>query len=607
MSSWQQYALQAAAAAETTSSSAANQHSPPHSHPQSTQLPSISTALAQGPSASMPLSCPSSLPSALISAPSPPRFYSIASTSAALLRAANANVHGHAGAILPYPAHLTHVPINWSSYPAISDYSPMPIPSTAAAAHDHAPHLAPGLQHYPRLGAELYTASGTHPHPQHQLYAAHDSVCTDAPHFGPGGSSRYTSSNGLHDFSISQAPGVSGTLASSSLLSSTPTGMVTMRGSSPLAPPKAKRKQVKNACTNCQKACKKCDEGRPCSRCVKYHLEDSCENSLRKERKRGIKRGPYKRRATARTALLSTDANAPSAHANESHSVASLLPHSNVSAPVDGSGLFISAHAAPTGLPASSPLGASSSPLLLRSSLLSTSVPPPTSSPYNNVTSLFPSDHGPAAPQHAQYLPARSDPRNRGGAVAGTIQSGQFGPSAGVYTQPAAPEGPPQSLASHHHRLHSDSSSSLATLSSGSTATTGSASSSTLLTPRTPLGISSGALALHYVSSTVVPGSNAAVSNGNGHGGLVQHAGPSTPNMLPHPAAAALIPPPQGIDLQTGMPKPFPLKMPPSIGTGRNKTAGIVVKGEYDQQQQRVIVDGEHPAFMQWQYPLGGH
>lgn len=56
-----------------------------------------------------------------------------------------------------------------------------------------------------------------------------------------------------------------------------------------------KRKQVKNACQSCQKACKKCDSGRPCARCVKYGLEDSCRDSIRKERKKGIKRGPYKR------------------------------------------------------------------------------------------------------------------------------------------------------------------------------------------------------------------------------------------------------------------------------------------------------------------------
>lgn len=59
---------------------------------------------------------------------------------------------------------------------------------------------------------------------------------------------------------------------------------------------KKKRSQVKNACINCQKACKKCDDGRPCSRCVKYGLSDTCQDSQRKERKKGIKRGPYKRR-----------------------------------------------------------------------------------------------------------------------------------------------------------------------------------------------------------------------------------------------------------------------------------------------------------------------
>ncbi|KAL1928843.1 hypothetical protein VTP01DRAFT_2629 [Rhizomucor pusillus] len=59
---------------------------------------------------------------------------------------------------------------------------------------------------------------------------------------------------------------------------------------------KVKRKQVKNACVNCQKACKKCDDGRPCQRCIKYGLTDTCVNSVRKERKKGIKRGPYKKR-----------------------------------------------------------------------------------------------------------------------------------------------------------------------------------------------------------------------------------------------------------------------------------------------------------------------
>ncbi|KAJ2610946.1 hypothetical protein H4S08_003392 [Coemansia sp. RSA 1365] len=61
-------------------------------------------------------------------------------------------------------------------------------------------------------------------------------------------------------------------------------------------PTRAKRAQVKNACVNCQKACKKCDPGRPCQRCIKYSLIDTCVDSKRKPRKRGVKRGPYKKR-----------------------------------------------------------------------------------------------------------------------------------------------------------------------------------------------------------------------------------------------------------------------------------------------------------------------
>ncbi|KAI7862808.1 serine hydrolase-domain-containing protein [Spinellus fusiger] len=71
-------------------------------------------------------------------------------------------------------------------------------------------------------------------------------------------------------------------------------------------PGKAKRKQVKNACVNCQKACKKCDEERPCQRCVKHGLVDTCVDSVRKERKKGVKRGPYKKRKQDGSADSST-------------------------------------------------------------------------------------------------------------------------------------------------------------------------------------------------------------------------------------------------------------------------------------------------------------
>ncbi|KAF8269481.1 hypothetical protein EI94DRAFT_953533 [Lactarius quietus] len=70
----------------------------------------------------------------------------------------------------------------------------------------------------------------------------------------------------------------------------------------PSAPPvaavtRAKRKQVKMACTNCASACKRCDEARPCQRCQKYGLVDSCRDGVRKARKVGTKRGPYKRKS----------------------------------------------------------------------------------------------------------------------------------------------------------------------------------------------------------------------------------------------------------------------------------------------------------------------
>ncbi|KAF8918750.1 hypothetical protein CPB85DRAFT_1002324 [Mucidula mucida] len=69
----------------------------------------------------------------------------------------------------------------------------------------------------------------------------------------------------------------------------------------PASPPQSagrpKRKQVKMACTNCALACKRCDESRPCERCTKYGIAEACVDGQRKERKKGIKRGPYKRKS----------------------------------------------------------------------------------------------------------------------------------------------------------------------------------------------------------------------------------------------------------------------------------------------------------------------
>lgn len=51
--------------------------------------------------------------------------------------------------------------------------------------------------------------------------------------------------------------------------------------------PEPKRVQVKNACTNCQKACKKCDNVRPCARCIKFGEGELCVDSVRKDRRKG--------------------------------------------------------------------------------------------------------------------------------------------------------------------------------------------------------------------------------------------------------------------------------------------------------------------------------
>ncbi|OUM67228.1 hypothetical protein PIROE2DRAFT_5388, partial [Piromyces sp. E2] len=56
-----------------------------------------------------------------------------------------------------------------------------------------------------------------------------------------------------------------------------------------------KRHQVKVACVNCRKACKKCDENRPCARCIKMDLCATCVDGERKPREKGVRRGPYKR------------------------------------------------------------------------------------------------------------------------------------------------------------------------------------------------------------------------------------------------------------------------------------------------------------------------
>ncbi|KAJ1907559.1 hypothetical protein LPJ81_000676 [Coemansia sp. IMI 209127] len=80
-----------------------------------------------------------------------------------------------------------------------------------------------------------------------------------------------------------------------------------------------KRIQVKNACVNCQRACKKCNDERPCLRCSRYGLTESCVDSQRKPRQRGIKRGPYKKRAKQPTTTLMLDSAAGTAVTDENN------------------------------------------------------------------------------------------------------------------------------------------------------------------------------------------------------------------------------------------------------------------------------------------------
>ncbi|GBB98246.1 hypothetical protein RclHR1_03180011 [Rhizophagus clarus] len=61
----------------------------------------------------------------------------------------------------------------------------------------------------------------------------------------------------------------------------------------PTAEKTTKREQVKCACVNCQKSRKKCDDKRPCQRCIDLNITETCKDSIRKARK-SIKRGPYK-------------------------------------------------------------------------------------------------------------------------------------------------------------------------------------------------------------------------------------------------------------------------------------------------------------------------
>lgn len=54
---------------------------------------------------------------------------------------------------------------------------------------------------------------------------------------------------------------------------------------------RAKRKQVRNACTNCQRVAKKgCSDTRPCHRCVRLGIADTCQSSVHRHRLPGMRK-----------------------------------------------------------------------------------------------------------------------------------------------------------------------------------------------------------------------------------------------------------------------------------------------------------------------------
>ncbi|KAI0334105.1 hypothetical protein GY45DRAFT_148071 [Cubamyces sp. BRFM 1775] len=65
----------------------------------------------------------------------------------------------------------------------------------------------------------------------------------------------------------------------------------TMREEQMTAPTTVPRKTrgVKAACTNCRRVSKRCDEGRPCMRCLSRGLADTCANASTKPRRRNMR------------------------------------------------------------------------------------------------------------------------------------------------------------------------------------------------------------------------------------------------------------------------------------------------------------------------------
>ncbi|RCH96696.1 hypothetical protein CU097_011424 [Rhizopus azygosporus] len=82
-------------------------------------------------------------------------------------------------------------------------------------------------------------------------------------------------------------------------------------------PLKPKRSQVKNACINCKKACKKCDDGRPCQRCIKYNLADTYETGDAKQSTKNTLSSPLLTLSTVPVLPITMETHMPSEQQQE--------------------------------------------------------------------------------------------------------------------------------------------------------------------------------------------------------------------------------------------------------------------------------------------------
>ncbi|KAJ3239183.1 hypothetical protein HDU78_003026 [Chytriomyces hyalinus] len=92
----------------------------------------------------------------------------------------------------------------------------------------------------------------------------------------------------LETSETSPAQSSSSSVTSAAAIRSTGTERSTRRG-----------KQCRNACVHCKRSNKKCEDVRPCLRCVQTGMEDSCEDAPRKMRHGQRRRGPYRRKEEA--------------------------------------------------------------------------------------------------------------------------------------------------------------------------------------------------------------------------------------------------------------------------------------------------------------------